>query len=139
MNFVSVILDTNIYLDLWAYNKHQEKLEWASRRYLARQSSVVLHELRRGIKTKRGLLFVENLVSLSPQIFNPSYEDWWKGAEIISHLSKKYKWNRQQRMHLQNDALIALTCRQHGSVLITSNKKDFELFHPYIDFKVVYW
>lgn len=132
-------MDANIYLDFWIRDKHQEKLDWASRRYLIRQSAVVLHELRRGAKTKKTIVFIEDLARHCPRIYAPLYDDWRIASEILAKLRQKFHWNKEQLTSFQNDTLIACTCRRNGLTLITANKKDFGLLQQYVDFSAIFW
>lgn len=133
------ILDSNIYIAHWVYNRYHDQMDWVRRRFLIRQSSVVLHELRRGSLTRDASDRVDLLRHISPQILSPTGEDWWQGGEVLAQIQKKEKWGRDRIRILQNDLLIALTCRRHGAVLITGNRKDFETIRRYCTFQFLCW
>lgn len=114
-------------------------MDWIRRRFLIRQSSVVLHELRRGALTQAALDRVEILKHVSPLILAPTQEDWWIAGEILARIRNKEKERGDGIRALQNDLLIALTARRNGAVLITEDRKDFETIRRYLDFQILYW
>ena len=133
------ILDSSIYIDHWQTNRWQERLLFASQRFLIRQSSVVLHELRRGAMTREAVRMVENLLRLSPEIINPSDTDWWRVAQFLNRLLARQKIPKERLKNLQNDCLIAFCARRIGGVVITSDKKDFSLLEKFLPCRVLYW
>lgn len=133
------VLDTSIYISHWQANQYEDKIDFARNRYLIRQCSVVLHELRRGARTKNGIRLVENLIRTSPEILNPTDTDWWKAAQILQPLLKKKRASKPNLQNLQNDCLIALCARRVGGLVITADKKDFPLLEKSLPCPVLYW
>lgn len=132
------ILDTNVYIDHWQLGRAAEPLEAIKYRFLIRQCSVVLHELRRGASKQDAIRLVENLLRCSPEIVNPTDTDWWQAAQLLNKLSRSHAipWNRLK--NLQNDCLIAFCARRIGGIVVTSDKKDFALLEKSLPCRVVY-
>jgi predicted nucleic acid-binding protein len=69
------------------------------------------------------------------------YIDHWRGilgAEaLLTVLGDEQGWDTAKRRDFQNDALIALTARSHGSAVVTTNRGDFELLARRLRIQVV--
>ena len=139
MNHPYAILDSNIYINHWESHRFEEQLNFVSQRFLISQCSVVLHELRRGAKTKQAIRLVENLLRDSDEIVNPSDTDWWRVAQFLNRLLVRQKIPKERLKNLQNDCLIAFCARRIGGVVITSDKKDFSLLEKSLPCRVLYW
>jgi hypothetical protein len=77
------ILDTGVYIDHWERSRDSEVLATVRRRFVVRQSAVVLSELRRGARTKSAMRLVDALRKVSTVIWEPSVEDWWRAGRLI--------------------------------------------------------
>lgn len=121
------ILDTNVYIDHWERGRHTQALADVRRRFVVRQSAVVLSELRRGARTAAARRLVETLVRIAPVVWEPSADDWWEAGRIIRKVGDARGWDTGKRRAFQNDVLIALTARRHGAAVVTSNADDFAL------------
>jgi predicted nucleic acid-binding protein len=130
------ILDTGIYIDHWERSRHSEVLAAVRRRFVVRQSAVVLSELRRGARTKSAVRLVEALRKVSTVIWEPSVEDWWRAGQLIRAIGDAQDWETTKRREFQNDALIALTAVRHGATVVTTNAQDFELLAKAIKLRV---
>ena len=120
------VLDTNIYIKHWQEGAYYENFSQCRKKFIIRQSSVVLHELRRGAKTSSTVKLVETLKKVSSIIYTPTEKEWWKAGEIVQKLSKREGWEGNKIKEIQNDVLIALTAFHNGVTVITNNKTDFE-------------
>jgi predicted nucleic acid-binding protein len=94
--------------------------------FVVRQSSVVLSELRRGAHTREAQAIVDALRRQAPVEWAPTIDDWWEAAALVRDIGAARKWDAGRRGAFQNDALIALTARRHGAVVVTANRVDFE-------------
>jgi predicted nucleic acid-binding protein len=130
------ILDTSVYIDHWERSRHSEALVAVRRRFVVRQSAVVLSELRRGARTKSAVRLVEALRKVSPVIWEPSIEDWWRAGQLIRAIGDTEDWETTKRREFQNDALIALTAVRHGATVVTTNAGDFELLGKAVKLRV---
>ncbi len=140
MNSVKkAILDTNIYIGHWEEGRYAHRLAICRKRYIIRSSSVILHELRRRAKTKEAIKSVEKLKKLSQKILNPTEKNWWESAKIVQKIAEKEGWEKRKMQEFQNDVLIALIAHENGMILITNNRKDFELIKSVLRFALEIW
>lgn len=122
-------LDTNVVIDALrdaeaglAWERFQN--EFAPFLYL---SAVVAHELRAGARlTDRKRL--EKLI-FAPferrgRVFTPGYAAWSGASEVLWELGVR-DHTRAVPRSFANDVLIALSCREAGITLVTSNTRDF--------------
>ena len=127
------VLDTNIFIRGFRNEEENRRLQEfhysnAPSEYL---SSVVVQELRAGIRNKQDLHALERHV-LNPfirreRVIFPSAKAWEASGDVLARLA--------QEEHLElsklgksfgNDLLLALSCLESGAVLVTENLKDFE-------------
>jgi len=120
------IIDTSVYVNHWEGVLDDQVLAWVRTKFVVRQSSVVLSELRRG-GTSQSRRLVEELRRLTKIQWTPATADWWKAGVIIQKIGDAENWDRRKRQEFQNDTLIALSARRYGAAIITANRIDFEL------------
>ncbi len=121
------IIDTSVYVNHWEGVLDDQVLAWVRTKFVVRQSSVVLSELRRGARTSQSRRLVEELRRLTKIQWTPATADWWKAGVIIHKIGDAENWDRRKRQEFQNDTLIALSARRYGAAIITANRIDFEL------------
>ena len=121
------IIDTSVYVNHWEGVLDDQVLAWVRTKFVVRQSSVVLSELRRGARTSQSRRLVEELRRLTKIQWTPATADWWKAGVIIQKIGDAENWDRRKRQEFQNDTLIALSARRYGAAIITANRIDFEL------------
>ncbi|HRI70684.1 MAG TPA: PIN domain-containing protein [Polyangium sp.] len=121
------ILDTNVYIDHWERRLDSASFAELRRKYVIRQSAVVLSELVRGARTRQAEGMVESLRRMCRVIWEPNAMDWWTAGQLIRKIGDAHDWDISKRRGFQNDVLIALTARRYGATLVTSNRRDFEL------------
>lgn len=92
----------------------------------------------RGATRKAELDFVSTLVKNHP-ILTPTEMNRIESGEILSKIYKDRGYSPEKLRDLHFDILIALTARNHGATLITSNKTDFELIKTYKNFYLEVW
>src|SRR5690349_15964929 len=95
------VLDTSVYIDHWEGRLAEEALTSLRARFVIRQSSVVISELRRGARTSQGRRLVENLRRVSSVQWTPSASDWWKAATVIQKIGDRHNWDRRKRQEFQ--------------------------------------
>ena len=121
------ILDTNVYVNLWEGALSENALIPLCSRFIIRQSSVVLSELRRGARTGEAQRLVSDLRRLATVQWTPTDEDWWLAGGLVQKIGDAQAWDRRKRQEFQNDALIALTASRYGAAVVTANRSDFDL------------
>jgi predicted nucleic acid-binding protein len=99
---------------------------------------VVLHELRRGARTRRDLRFVGELAR-KVRILTPTERHWLESAEVLSRIGARKGYDPGKLRDLAFDALIALSARDSGATLITCNREDFTAIREHLAFKVIFW
>ena len=131
------ILDSNIYIDYWERGLHEALIERLSRQFIIRHSSVVMSELRRGARALRARKLVDALRRTAPDPWDPEDKDWWEAGKLVRLIGDLEGWDATKRRDFQNDALIALTARNHGAALVTANHRDFELLRRMLHFVLI--
>lgn len=131
-----ILFDTSVFIDHLRANKFEERLE--NLHGLIRNSSVVLSELLRGATKKEEREFV-SYISINYPVFTPTEKNWIESGEILSSINKDKGFSPAKLRDLHFDVLIALTARNNGATVITSNRADFELIQSYKDFNLEIW
>ena len=131
-----IIFDTSIFIDHLRTNKYARQIQYVNG--LIRNSSVVLAELSRGATGELEDAFVATLAKNHP-ILTPTEKNWLDSGIILSKINKAKGFTREKLRGLHFDVLIALTARDYGATVITSNKADFELVLRFKTFKLEVW
>ena len=131
-----IIFDTSVFIDHLRTNKYEGKILSVSG--LVRNSAVVLSELARGATKAEELTFIKTLSRNHP-ILTPSEKNWLEAGEILSKVRRERGYGPEKLRDLHFDVLIALTARNYGATVITSNKADFELIKSYRDIGLEVW
>ena len=129
-------LDTNIFIDAFRDDGAAAALDAFLRRALAVTflNSVVVQELRAGARARKGALALQRAI-FAPferrnRIVTPSAVAFKESGRILAGLAARdgadaVRGNRS----LANDALLAVSCREHGLTLISSDA-DFDRIRP---------
>ena len=131
-----IIFDTSIFIDHLRSNKfanHFQELHG-----LVRNSAVVLSELTRGATKESEKGFVLALAKNHP-ILTPTEKNWIEAGTILSNIYKGKGFSPEKLRDLHFDVLIALTARNYGATVITSNRTDFDLIRKYKNFQLEIW
>ena len=131
-----IIFDTSIFIDHLRTNKYGRHIQGVNG--LIRNSSVVLAELSRGATREAEENFVETLARNHP-ILTPTEKNWLESGLILSKIYKAKGFEPEKLRDLHFDVLIALTARNYGAVVITSNRIDFELIMSFKTFRLEIW
>jgi predicted nucleic acid-binding protein len=131
-----VLFDTSIFIDHLRTNKHADHFQNLSG--LIRNSSVVLSELARGATHESELDFVSILAKNHP-ILTPAERNWLESGSLLYRMREDRGFSPAKLRDLHFDVLIALTARNHGATVITSDKADFELIRHYQEFDLEIW
>ena len=131
-----LILDTSVIVDDLRSGRHQQRM--ANLSGLVRSSSVVLAELWRGARKKADRDFLEAL-ELNQPILVPTQKNWLDSGQLLAKIGLKKGFGPEKLRDLHFDVLIALTARNHGATVITTNRADFELIRSYRAFDLEVW
>lgn len=131
-----VIFDTSIFIDHLRTNKFANHFQGLSG--LIRNSAIVLSELARGATKAEELDFVLALAK-NHLILTPTERNWIESGIILSSIYKNKGFSPEKLRDLHFDVLIALTARNYGATVITSNRKDFELIRKHKNFHLEIW
>lgn len=134
----SALLDTNVYVDFWERGEHAQAVQEVHAAFVVRHSAVVLSELRRGARTQEARRVVETLYRAATEIWEPRVSDWWEAGKLVREIGDQRSWDVHKRREFQNDALIALTARHRGALLVTSNRADFRLLERRLGLRTHY-
>lgn len=132
------VLDTNVYIDFWERGLHAHAVQTIHAAFVVRHAAVVLSELRRGARTQQARRTVEALYRLATEVWEPSAGDWWEAGKLVRELGDQQSWDIHKRREFQNDALLGLTVRRRGALLVTANRTDFRLIERRLGVRVQY-
>lgn len=107
-------------------------------RFVVRHSAVVLSELRRGARNQQARRTVESLYRLATRVWELTASDWWEAGKLVRELGDQHGWDVHKRREFQNEALLALTARREGALLVTANRSDFRLLERRLGLRVRY-
>jgi predicted nucleic acid-binding protein len=130
------IVDTSVYVELLRNGRFAHDL--VALPQLVRSSAVVLSELRRGATLVRERRWIDELERNHP-VFFPGLWEWRRAGEMLERVRRRHGYDRQKLRDLHFDALIALTARAVGAVVITCNRDDFETLRNEEPFDLVVW
>lgn len=122
-------LDTNVYIGAFRDPVARVALARFESAYTPTlyMTSVVAQELRAGARTPDATSRLMKAI-LAPfqsrgRVVAPSYERWIESGTIRATLATK--GHTEMTASFLNDILLAVTCREHGLVLVTHNVADF--------------
>jgi predicted nucleic acid-binding protein len=99
-------------------------------RWRFRISAVVHSELVRGAQSASEKRFVDSL-SRGFAPIAPTPAQWSRCGSVLAQLHRDHHFDGRGMQLIQNDALLALTARDLGLPVLTTNPTDFELIAPY--------
>jgi len=121
-----VILDTNVFVDYLRQGRHAEWVFGRVGEVFRFLSSIVLMELRLGADTPRRKRAVDRIRAAFPsgRLVTPAHEQFDQAGQVFRSLYGDGS-AFADRLGPINDLLIALTARQIGATVITSNVEEF--------------
>jgi predicted nucleic acid-binding protein len=131
-----IIFDTSIFIDHLRTNKYGKHIQDVNG--FIRNSSVVLAELSRGATSEAEKHFVATLAKNHP-ILTPTEKNWLESGVLLSKIYKAKGFDPEKLRDLHFDVLIALTARNYGAIVVTSNRTDFELIMSFKTFRIEVW
>jgi predicted nucleic acid-binding protein len=130
-----LILDTNVYINWFNHGLHEALVVGPGFvRYL---SSVVQMELQAGAATRRARQRLDQFIrahAIAGRVVAPSPRQFDEAGLALRAL--RLAGHEIRRASLVNDLLIALTARQIGATVYTSDVEDFEAIRRVRDFSL---
>jgi predicted nucleic acid-binding protein len=130
------VLDTAVYIENFRTGRFAFRILRSP--LIIRCSSVVLHELLRGAKTRVEHRFVTDLARRC-RTLTPTESHWMQAAEVLGVLKKREHYDTAKIRELAFDVLIALSARSIGATLITCNEADFQIIRRHLSYSLVCW
>ena len=134
-------IDTNLYIDALRSETGKVALNafHAAFAPFVHLSAVVVQELRAGARG-RAIVPLETMI-VAPferrdRVFAPSYAAWKESGRVLAEILGPSNWPSVTRSFV-NDTLLAMSCREAGMVLVTSNVNDFQRIAAVRDFDFV--
>lgn len=72
-------------------------------------------------------------------VFFPGLAQWHRAGEMLQRLRRARGYEGRKLRDLHFDALIALTARAVGAVVVTCNRQDFEALREEEPFDLLVW
>ena len=121
-----VLLDTNVLIDFLRADLHAEWVFGGSHRVFRFLSAVVLMELHLGANTPKRKKAIERIETAFPKnrIIAPTPSLFSRAGGLYPILYGG-RGEKSDRLGPINDLLIALTAREVGAIIVTSNKTEF--------------
>ena len=134
-------LDTNLYIDGLRTESGKTALNTFQAAFapFIHLNAVVVQELRAGARGRSATSLESNVVApfeRRGRIFTPSYAAWKESGRVLAELFGSSNWKSVTRSFV-NDTLLAMSCRESGTVLVTSNLSDFRRIATVREFEFV--
>ena len=133
------VLDTNLYVRAFRSQDGANELERHYSEFTPSTyvSSVVMHELLVGASTAAKARQVrEDLLgplTRAGRVITPSHSAWEQAGSAIAGMARSEgRELRSVPKSLVNDFLLAASCREFGTTLVTDNTGDFDLIQRYL-------
>lgn len=123
------VVDTNLYVDALRTEQGRLGLGAFLSAYapFVHLSAVVAQELRAGVRGRAASRLEASIFEpfeRRGRVVTPSYGAWKEAGRVLAELVAPAKWHQVPRSFV-NDALLAMSCRESGVVLVTTNLADF--------------
>ena len=136
------LIDTDLYIEFLRNGGYREIIRdlYAYETPGIYFSSVVIQELLAGAIGKEGLKNAETLFrpfERVGRIVTPTHNDWKETGRLLSLIRQKRKDLRTKIPTLINDTLIALSAKNIGATVYTSNAEDFQIIREFSEISYV--
>jgi predicted nucleic acid-binding protein len=137
-------LDTNLFIQAFRDRTANTELQRFHRGFAPFEylSAIVIQELRAGIRSARDKKKLERYV-LNPflrahRVVTPSLRAWTLSGDVLARFAVHDGVSLGSvSKAFGNDVLLALSCREAGMVLVTSNVRDFGRIQRFVRFRFV--
>jgi predicted nucleic acid-binding protein len=138
------VLDTQLFIAAFRDPVANEALARFHQAYAPFEylSVVVAQELRAGIRRSGDRKLLErNVLAVferAGRIIAPSAAAWHRSGDLLSDMARRegVESGRVSKS-FANDILLALSCREAGCILVTSNERDFRRIRQYAEFDFI--
>ena len=131
------VIDTNIYIGALRLDLFRGQLAAINQRFILKSSAIVLLELYTGCRTRIERRAIEKM-ERDFGVLTPSQENFTEAGKVLNKILLSKRFEPGKILGLANDALIAMSARSIGAIVVTNNKKDFELIRECRPFDVIY-
>lgn len=105
-------------------------------------SVIVAQELRSGVRRTNDRQALErnvlNVFERTDRVIAPSTRAWQTSGDVLAAMARKEGLELARiAKSFANDLLLALSCRENGCVLVTSNDRDFTRIRRFVPFEFV--
>jgi predicted nucleic acid-binding protein len=131
-----VLLDTNVYIDWMNRGDHEAVVLGPG--FVRHLSSVVLLELEVGatsLAARRAVKQIATAFDKAGRIAPPSPAAWRRAGPVLRTLRARGRETR--RASLVHDVMIALTARELGAAVVTSEASDYAAIQPLVEVPVM--
>jgi len=138
------VVDTQLFIGAFRDRAAKEAFQEFYRNFAPFQylSAIVAQELRAGARRPQDRAALEEHVlgifERTGRTITPSADAWHRSGDVLAAMA------RDEGLELSklskafgNDVLIAMSCRESGSVLITDNDRDFARIRRFIAFNYI--
>lgn len=136
------VLDTQLFINAFRDPVANEALQQFHRAFAPFEylSVIVAQELRAGVRRPQDRKALERNVlrifSRAGRTITPSADAWHRSGNLLA----KMAWQDGLEIAriskaFANDVLLALSCRESGSVLVTENERDFQRIRRFVQFE----
>ncbi|MBI4680490.1 MAG: PIN domain-containing protein [Nitrospirae bacterium] len=137
---IKAILDTSVFIPFINQGIIHPVLNIDIGKPLFHLSAVVAAELYAGAFDGQTIKLLDKLYKTFhdvQRIIIPSSSDWQTAGKVIAKLGGKYGCEDRFLSKIQNDVLIALSARQIGAFVVTSNTKDFLRIKEFVNYNLL--
>jgi predicted nucleic acid-binding protein len=132
---VNVVPDTNVWIDWLRGGVAPGELEPGGRLDLF-LTTIALQELWAGAQTEsvsRVLTALGTLARTHGRLLNPPPPAWIVSGQVLAEIAARRRLSAARLRVLRNDALLAATALSYDAVVLTANRKDFDLLSQFLD------
>jgi predicted nucleic acid-binding protein len=138
------VLDTQLFINAFRDPAANEALQQFHRSFAPFEylSVIVAQELRAGIQRSRDGRALErhvlNVFERAHRTITPSADAWHRSGDLLAEMARKegLEIGRVSKA-FANDALLAVSCREAGCVLVTDNERDFQRIRRFLPFEFI--
>lgn len=130
------VIDSSVYIPLFRSGKFADELLEINKKYLVRNSAVVLLELYAGASLKKERSLVAELEK-NFGVISPTPQNWSETGKVLCRLKRTFALDSRRVRDMVNDALIATSARSYGATVVTANLKDFQMIQEIRPFDMI--
>jgi predicted nucleic acid-binding protein len=136
------VLDTQLFVRAFRDRAANDVLQQFHRAFAPFEylSAIVAQELRSGARRPQDRKALErhvlNVFERASRVITPSAAAWHKAGDVFSEMARKEGLEIPRLSKaFANDVMLALSCRESGTVLVTDNERDFRRIRRFVPFE----